>query len=71
LKDVIENIKTSAAFVSSRKMKYQMKIKFLIDYARYAPSGFNIQPWSFLVIKNKDSLFEAIRKRKESDDLYT
>lgn len=29
-------------------------IKFLIDCARYAPTGFNIQPWSFIVITNKD-----------------
>lgn len=38
------------------------EIKFLIDCARYAPTGFNTQPWSFLVIKNKD----AMRKISES-----
>jgi len=47
-------------------MKYQMKIKFLIDYARYAPSGFNIQPWSFLVIKNKDSLLKLSESGKKA-----
>jgi nitroreductase len=29
-------------------------IEFLIDCARYAPTGFNMQPWSFIVITNKD-----------------
>jgi len=29
-------------------------IKFLIDCAGYAPSGLNMQPWGFLVIKNKE-----------------
>lgn len=41
-------------------------IKFLIDCARYAPSGFNMQPWSFLVIKNKDLLHKLSESGKKS-----
>lgn len=37
-------------------------IKFLIDCARHAPSGSNMQPWSFLVIQNR----EVIQKLSES-----
>ena len=48
--------------MSLRKAISDEDIKFLIDCARYAPSGFNMQPWSFLVIKNKDLL----RKLSES-----
>lgn len=33
-------------------------IKFLIDCAGYAPSGLNMQPWGFLVIKNKDKIMQ-------------
>lgn len=41
-------------------------IKFLIDCARYAPSGFNIQPWSFLVIKNKEVMQKLSERGKSS-----
>lgn len=55
MKDIIEIIKTRRCV---REYKIDQipdeDIKFLIDCARYAPSGFNMQPWSFLVIKNKD-----------------
>jgi nitroreductase len=40
-------------------------IKFLIDCAGYAPSGMNMQPWAFLVIKNRDiirNLSETCKK---------
>lgn len=55
MKDVIETIK-------SRRCVREYKddpipgeeLEFLIDCARYAPSGFNMQPWSFLVVTNKD-----------------
>lgn len=57
MKDVIETIKTRR---SVREYKDEQipdeEIKFLIDCARYAPSGFNMQPWSFLAIKNKETL---------------
>ncbi|MCZ7357652.1 MAG: nitroreductase family protein [Candidatus Methanoperedens sp.] len=63
MKDIIEMIKTRR---SVREFKQDQipddEIKFLIDCARYAPTGFNTQPWSFLVIKNKD----AMRKISES-----
>lgn len=41
-------------------------IKLLIDCARYAPSGFNMQPWSFIVIKNKDLLRKLSESGKKS-----
>lgn len=63
MKDIIEIIKTRR---SVREFKEDQipdeDINFLIDCARYAPSGFNMQPWSFLVIKNKD----VMRKLSES-----
>jgi nitroreductase len=62
MRDIIEVIKTRR---SVREYKDDdvpdEDIRFLIDCARYAPSGFNMQPWSFLVIKNK----EVMRKLSE------
>ncbi len=55
--DIIETIKTRRCVREYRNDTIPDKeIEFLIDCARYAPSGFNAQPWSFLVIKNKDVL---------------
>lgn len=63
MKDIIETIKTRR---SVRNFKDDAvpdeEIKFLIDCARYAPSGMNMQPWSFLVIRNK----EVIQKLSEN-----
>ncbi len=63
MKDIVEIIKTRR---SVREYKDEAipdaEIEFLIDCARYAPSGFNMQPWSFLVIKNK----EVLRKLSEA-----
>lgn len=53
--DIIETIKTRRCVREYKNEQIPDKeIEFLIDCARYAPSGFNLQPWSFLVIKNKD-----------------
>jgi len=55
LKDIIEIIKTRRCVREFREDAISDEdINFLIDCARYAPSGFNMQPWSFLVIKNRD-----------------
>ncbi len=55
MKDIVEIIKTRRCVREfSEKQVPDEEIEFLIDCARYAPSGFNMQPWSFLVIKNKD-----------------
>jgi nitroreductase len=55
LKDIIEVIKTRRCVREYKEDQISDEdINFLIDCARYAPSGFNMQPWSFLVIKNKD-----------------
>ena len=67
MKDVIETIKTRRCV---REFKDEAisdeDIKFLIDCARYAPSGFNMQPWSFLVIRNKDSLLKLSESGKKA-----
>jgi len=67
LKDIIETIKTRR---SVREFKEEQipdeDIKFLIDCARYAPSGFNMQPWSFLVIKNKEIMRKISEHGKKS-----
>lgn len=63
MKDIIEMIKTRRSVRNYREDPVSDEdIKFLIDCARYAPSGMNMQPWSFLVIQNK----EVIQKLSES-----
>ncbi len=62
MKDVIDIIKTRRSVRDYKDDPVSDEdIKFLIDCARYAPSGMNIQPWSFLVIQNK----EVINKLSE------
>jgi nitroreductase len=62
LKDVIDIIKTRRSVRDYKEDPVSDEdIKFLIDCARYAPSGMNMQPWSFLVIQNK----EVINKLSE------
>jgi len=67
LNDIIEIIKTRRCV---REYKEDVvsdgDIQFLIDCARYAPTGFNMQPWSFLVIKNKDVLHKLSESGKKS-----
>ena len=41
-------------------------ITFLIDCAGYAPSGLNMQPWAFLVIKNRDKILKLSETCKKS-----
>lgn len=63
MKDIIEMIKTRRCVREYKNEPVSDEdIKFLIDCARYAPSGFNMQPWSFLVIKNRD----VMRRLSES-----
>lgn len=63
MKEIIETIKTRRCVREYKEDNVSDEdIKFLIDCARYAPSGFNMQPWSFLVVKNK----ETMRKLSES-----
>jgi nitroreductase len=62
LKDIIEIIKTRRSVRDYKEDPVSDEdIKFLIDCAKYAPSGMNMQPWSFLVIQNK----EVINKLSE------
>ncbi|VVB97239.1 Coenzyme F420:L-glutamate ligase [uncultured archaeon] len=67
MSDIIEVIKNRR---SVREYKTEQipdeEIEFLIDCARYAPSGFNMQPWSFLVIKNKEVLKKISESGKKS-----
>jgi nitroreductase len=67
LKDIIEVIKTRRCVREYKEDQIPDEdIKFLIDCARYAPSGFNMQPWSFLVIKNKDVMRKISEHGKKS-----
>lgn len=67
MKDIIEAIKDRR---SIRKYKEDAisanDIEFLIDCAIHAPSGLNMQPWSFLVIKNKKTLHELSDRSKKT-----
>ncbi len=67
MKDIIELIKTRRCVREYKEDQVSDEdIKFLIDCARYAPSGFNMQPWKFLVIKNKDIMLKLSEKGKKS-----
>ncbi|MDW7728212.1 MAG: nitroreductase family protein [Candidatus Methanoperedens sp.] len=67
MKDIIEIMKTRRCVREFKEDAISDEdIKFLIDCARYAPSGFNMQPWSFLVIKNKDLLHKLSESGKKS-----
>jgi nitroreductase len=67
LKDIVEVIKTRRCVREYKEDQIpDEEIKFLIDCARYAPSGFNMQPWSFLVIKNKDVMRKISEHGKKS-----
>jgi len=67
MKDIIEIIKTRRCVREFKKDAITDEdIKFLIDCARYAPSGFNMQPWSFLVIRNRDLLQKLSESGKKA-----
>jgi nitroreductase len=65
--DVIEVIKTRRCVREYLDKEISdADIKFLIDCAGYAPSGLNMQPWAFLVIKNKDKIMQLSETCKKS-----
>lgn len=67
MKDIIEIIKTRRCVREYKEDDVSDDdIKFLIDCARYAPSGFNMQPWSFLVIRNKETMKKLSESGKKS-----
>jgi nitroreductase len=67
MKDVIEIIKTRRCIREYKEDQIPDEdIKFLIDCAGYAPSGLNMQPWAFLVIKNKDKILQLSETCKKS-----
>jgi nitroreductase len=66
-KDVIEIIKTRRCIRQYLDKEIpDDDIRFLIDCAGYAPSGLNMQPWGFLVIKNKDKILQLSETCKKS-----
>jgi len=66
-KDVIEIIKTRRCVRQYLDKEISdEEISFLIDCAGYAPSGLNMQPWAFLVIKNKDKILQLSETCKKS-----
>ncbi|MCZ7401844.1 MAG: nitroreductase family protein [Candidatus Methanoperedens sp.] len=67
MKDVIEIIKTRRSVRNYKEDPVPDEdIKFLIDCARYAPSGSNMQPWSFLVIQNKEVMQKLSEQGKKA-----
>ncbi len=67
MKDIVEIIKTRRSVREFKEDQVSDEdIKFLIDCARFAPSGFNMQPWSFLVVKNKDVMRKISEHGKSS-----
>lgn len=55
MKDVIDIIKSRRCVREYKEDQIpDSDIEFLIDCAGYTPSGLNMQPWGFLVIKNRD-----------------
>ncbi len=67
LTDVIEIIRTRRSIRNYREDPLSDEdIKFLIDCARYAPSGSNMQPWSFLVIQNKEVMQKLSENGKKA-----
>ncbi len=66
-KDIIEIIKTRRCVREYREEQISdTDIEFLIDCAGYAPSGLNMQPWGFLVIKNRDVIHRLSEICRES-----
>jgi len=66
-KDVIEVIKTRRCIREYLDKEISDNdIKFLINCAGYAPSGLNMQPWGFLVIKNRDMILQLSETSKKS-----
>ncbi len=64
---MIEIIKTRRSIRNYKEEAVSDEIiQFLIECAKYAPSGFNIQPWGFLVIKNKDLLHKLSESGKKA-----
>jgi nitroreductase len=67
MKDAIDVIKTRRCV---RDYKDDMipdeDIEFLIDCAKYAPSGFNLQPWKFMVITNKEIMWDISERSKKA-----
>ncbi|MDF1531184.1 MAG: nitroreductase family protein [Methanosarcinales archaeon] len=67
MKEVIETIRTRRCVREYKDDSIPDEdIEFLIDCARYAPSGFNIQPWSFLVVTNKEVKRNISERGKKS-----
>ncbi|HEY9204439.1 MAG TPA: nitroreductase family protein [Candidatus Methanoperedens sp.] len=67
MKDIIEIIKTRRSIRDYKeKPVSDDDIKFLIECAKYAPSGSNMQPWSFIVIQNKELIHMLSERGKKA-----
>jgi nitroreductase len=67
LKDIIDIIKTRRSVRDYKEDPvWDEDIKFMIDCARYSPSGSNMQPWSFLVIQNKEIIHNLSESGKKA-----
>lgn len=55
--DTTKCIKTRRSIRSYQDKKIDKKIiEEIIDCARFAPTGHNLQPWEFIIVTNKDNL---------------
>lgn len=67
MKDIIEIIKTRRSVRDFKEEPVPDEdIKFLVDCAIYAPSGSNMQPWSFLVVQNKEIIHKLSERGKKA-----
>lgn len=67
LKEVISNRRSTREFSSQKVEKEQ--IEKLIEYARWAPSAANRQPWHFVVLagNKKEEIADIMQKQIEVD----
>jgi len=64
--DLLEAIKLRRSVRRFKKREVPMDIILkLIDYARYAPSSKNRQPWYFIITRDKDKIVEVSRIKGE------
>ena len=67
MQDIIDAIKNRRCVRDYKDdMISDEDIEFLINCARYAPSGFNLQPWKFMVITNKEIMREISERSKKA-----
>lgn len=74
MNEVLKNIQTRRSIRAFTDQKIEKDIlEALVDAARYAPSGRNLQSWKFTVVQNPEmleKLAKAIRAELKLDESY-